>query len=262
MKTLSRASAKAKAKSKISPEQLKKMQKGLKKYYKEMDLLREKAAKSAKISTKQFEEYKKALKSKEIKKFGRLAAVKAAEKVGITDTKFAKFSSIYKDLRDKYKENKKNKSLSGANFPRKVRYLSNKEVKAIKGTLRMLSSSMKTCSDRIKRTDSLKEKNEYYKMISSYRGKFNYLFKALCDAAETANIEHEAEVIGEVPKATVSQDTQNVLDQKFTLANFMNLIQSDKFFDWFSGDFANWIGEEPGCPNDDQIVRWVAANLE
>jgi hypothetical protein len=109
------AAAKKPAKRKIPKAQLKKMQDGLKKYRAEMDTLREKAAKKAKITTKQYAAYLEALRSPECIAEGRTAGLKAAEIAKITPEKYKAFTKEYKSLRDAYKANK-SKSTSSVMF--------------------------------------------------------------------------------------------------------------------------------------------------
>jgi hypothetical protein len=90
----------------IPKAQLKKMQDGLKRYRAEMDKLREKAAKQAKITTAQYKKYLTALRSPECIAEGRTAGVKAAELAGISLAKYKAFTKAYKALRDVHKAKK------------------------------------------------------------------------------------------------------------------------------------------------------------
>ena len=109
------AAAKKPAKRKMPKSHIKKMQDGLKKYRAEMDKLREKASKKAKITPKQYKAYLEALRSPECIAEGRTAGLKAAEIAKITPEKYKVFTKEYKSLRDEYKANK-SKSTSSVMF--------------------------------------------------------------------------------------------------------------------------------------------------
>lgn len=67
---------------------------------------------------------------------------------------------------------------------------------------------------------------------------------------------------GATEEAEVSDETQELLEKTFDVATFLNLIQSDKFYDWYAGPLSSWLAEEEGAPSDDKIVQWVVNNLQ
>ena len=137
---------------KMPAAQIKKMQEGLKKYRAEMDKLRDKAAKQAKITPNQYKKYLEAMRSPECMAEGRLAGVKAAEVAKISEAKYKAFTKAYKKLRDEYKakkaESKSSVSLSmAADKEQKVR-MTLKKVYAAILSLRKRFHSAKSEADR------------------------------------------------------------------------------------------------------------------
>jgi hypothetical protein len=238
-----------KAKRKIPAAQLKKMQQGLKKYRAEMDKLRDKAAKKAKITPAQYKKYLAAMRSPECIAEGRLAGVKAAEIAKISDAKYKAFTKAYRELRAEYKDKKSESksSVMEAGLETQLR-LSLKKVYSAIQFMRKKFSAAKSDGERDDLRNKLKSFKQYYnKLYSKLNGTPYYA---------VANSKMFAE------DAEVSSETEELLNKQYDLSSLLNLVQSDKFYDWYAGPFSSWLAEEEGAPSDDEIVKWAAKSLE
>ena len=242
----------SKGKKKMPAAQLKKMQEGLKKYRAEMDKLRDKAAKQAKITPTQYKKYLEAMRSPECMAEGRLAGVKAAEVAKISVAKYKAFTKAYKKFRDEYKakkaESKSSVSLSMA---------ADKEQK-VRMTLKKVYAAIQSLRKRFHAAKSESDRNILRQKMDGFKLHYNKLYSML----NGTPYYHVASDMTASEEAEVSDATQSLLEKTFDLATFLNLVQSDKFYDWYAGPFSSWLAEEEGAPNDDQIVEWVAKNLE
>jgi hypothetical protein len=263
---------KAKAKRKIPAAQLKKMQTGLRKYRAEMAKLREKAAKAAKITPRQYEAYLEALQSDECASEGRLAGVKAAEIAKISDAKYKAFTKAYREAKQAYKDEKA-ESRSANEDPKKA------IKERVKAKMAKIAALIKTLREAFHKAKSESSRNLCRHKIDSAERDFNRLYSALhgrpyyavasdeaapsqAPAPETAQKEAPASSPEKsAGEAKVSSANDALLNKQHTVAEILNLIQSDEFFEWYSGPFNSWLAEEKDAPTDDKIVGEVKEGM-
>lgn len=248
--------------SKLSKSQLFKLRKGYKAYQKDMAMLREEAAKKAKFTDSEYDNFLHWLKSDECRTMGPLVGKKAAELSRISPVKYQKYQKVLAELKKEYKEKKK--LAKNSQFA-----IEASDMPAIKETMRELSFFIKASAENQRNAKSVVERTVWQDRLNSSRLDYARLYAMVSNSTDEAmaQVSVPAPTSGSdnqtstVPKANLSPESRKLLDSSFKLSNFMNLIQGDEFFDWFSEQFSAWLADEEGAPTDDQVVEWIASHL-
>lgn len=241
--------------SKLSKSQLSKLRKGYKAYQKDMARLREEAAKKAKFTDSEYDNFLHWLKSDECRTMGPLVGKKAAELSRISPVKYQKYQKFLAELKKEYKENKK--------LAKNSQYaIEASDLPAIRETMQELSYFIKASTEHQRDAQSVVERTLWQDRLTSSKLDYARLHAMLSNSTDLpVSGSGSSPASEEVPKANLSPESRKLLDSSFKLSNFMNLIQGDEFFDWFSEQFSAWLADEEGAPTDDQVVEWIASHL-
>ena len=252
----------------LTPTQIKKMRKGYDAFRKDMLELRDLAAKRAKFTDKEYLNYRDALSSPDCQALGPLASKRAAEIARISEVKFKNFAKHLALLKKEYKQYKK--LAKNSSFT-----LSSSDLSSLRAELNHLAFYISECLHKQRQADSAIDHAQYQDRINALRHDYTRLHTMLSSAdpryensepvkpepVKPEPVKPEPKAENAAPKANISPTSRKLLDSSFKLAKFMNLIQSDEFFDWFSDHFSAWLADSEGSPSDDQIVEWVAQHL-